>query len=138
MSVKTAILMINLGGPKTPELVTPFLVRMFSDKTFIPIPFNLGPTIARIRASTTVRKQYEEIGGSPLESWTQTQGDLLVKSLDELSPSTAPHKYYPCFRYCSPDTEEVCESLQADKPEKIVAFTQYPQYSCATTGNSLR
>lgn len=24
-----------------------------------------------------------------------------------------------------------------DRPERIVAFTQYPQYSCSTTGSSL-
>ena len=138
MPVKTAILMINLGGPKTPELVKPFLVRMFSDTTFIRIPFGLGPHIAKLRADKSVRKQYETIGGSPLEQWTHTQGRLMVEQLDARSPATAPHKIYPCFRYCSPDSEEACQSVAEDSPERIVAFTQYPQYSCATTGNSLR
>jgi ferrochelatase len=58
--------------------------------------------------------------------------------LDKISPETAPHKYYPCFRYSSPLTEEAISSIKQDKAERIVAFTQYPHYSCATTGNSLR
>lgn len=66
MSARTGILMMNLGGPATVAEVEPFLVRMFSDKSFIPIPFNLGPKIARIRARRSVGKQYAAIGGSPL------------------------------------------------------------------------
>ena len=58
--------------------------------------------------------------------------------LDKLSPETAPHKFYPCFRYSSPLTEEAIAQVHQDKPERIIAFTQYPHYSCATTGNSLR
>lgn len=138
MSVKTALLLLNLGGPKTVSEVEPYLVRMFSDKTFINIPFNLGPTIARMRARKSVNAQYEKIGGSPLAKWTDIQGKLLVNLLDKNNPSTAPHKFYPCFRYSSPMVNEVKEELIRDKPERIVAFTQYPQYSCATTGNSLR
>lgn len=69
MRARTAILMLNLGGPKTKEEVRPFLINMFSDKTFIKIPFNLGPKIAKLR-SYSVEKQYEAIGGSPLSHWS--------------------------------------------------------------------
>jgi protoporphyrin/coproporphyrin ferrochelatase len=138
MSVRTALLMMNLGGPKTPADVEPFLVNMFSDRTFINIPFNLGPHIARYRARKSVRQQYEKIGGSPLSKWTEIQGEQITQILDSISPSTAPHKFYPCFRYCSPLSQEAIAQAQNDKAERIVAFTQYPHYSCATTGNSLR
>mgnify|MGYP001070828934 FL=1 len=129
--------MMNLGGPATPAEVAPFLIRMFSDKSFIPIPFNLGPKIARLRAKS-VSKQYEAIGGSPLSKWTDIQGSKMVELLDQMSPETAPHKFYPCFRYSSPLTEEACQEVVKDNVERLVAFTQYPQYSCSTTGNSLR
>jgi ferrochelatase len=138
MSVKTALLLLNLGGPKTVAEVEPYLVRMFSDRTFINIPFNLGPKIAKIRARRSVAAQYEKIGGSPLSKWTNIQGSSLVSLLDEISPSTAPHKFYPCFRYSSPMISEVTEEIMKDNPSRIVAFTQYPHYSCATTGNSIR
>lgn len=138
MSVRTAILMLNLGGPRTTADVEPFLVNMFSDRTFINIPFNLGPSIARYRARKSVIQQYEKIGGSPLSKWTDIQGHKLVETLDKVSPHTAPHKFYPCFRYSSPMTEETVANVLSDNPSKIIAFTQYPHYSCATTGNSLR
>ncbi|OMJ72251.1 hypothetical protein SteCoe_29361 [Stentor coeruleus] len=138
MSVRTALLLMNLGGPKTAAEVEGFLVRMFSDRTFINIPFGLGPRIARYRAKKAVISQYEKIGGSPLSTWTDIQGSKLVKILDEISPGTAPHKFYPCFRYSYPLIQDVKSSLETDKPQKIIAFTQYPHYSCATTGNSLR
>lgn len=57
--------------------------------------------------------------------------------LDELNPSTAPHKPYVAFRYAHPLTESCLEEMKADGVERAVAFTQYPQYSCSTTGSSL-
>lgn len=57
--------------------------------------------------------------------------------LDELSPSTAPHKPYVAFRYAKPYTEMCLDELEKDGVERVVLFTQYPQYSCSTTGSSL-
>lgn len=37
-SVKTGIMMLNLGGPETTNDVHPFLLRLFSDKDLIPLP----------------------------------------------------------------------------------------------------
>jgi len=69
--------------------------------------------------------------------------------------SLAPHKYYIGFRYVKPLTEMALEEIDKfvlitlkktaneqkkscrDNPRRIVAFTQYPQYSCSTTGSSL-
>ena len=47
----------------------------------------------------------------------------------------APHKYYIGFRYVHPLTEEAIEAIEKDNVERAIAFTQYPQYSCSTTGN---
>jgi protoporphyrin/coproporphyrin ferrochelatase len=57
--------------------------------------------------------------------------------LDELHPSTAPHKAYVAFRYARPLTEEALDEMAADGVTNVVAFTQYPQYSCSTTGSNL-
>lgn len=54
-----------------------------------------------------------------------------------MSPETAPHKWYIAFRYASPLTEHTLERLATDRPNRVVAFTQYPQYSCTTTGSSV-
>lgn len=42
-NAKTAVLMLNLGGPNNLSEVSPFLERFFSDSTVIRIPFGLGP-----------------------------------------------------------------------------------------------
>ena len=56
--------------------------------------------------------------------------------LDELSPATAPHKAYTMFRYADPLTIETLGKMKADNVKRAIAFTQYPQYSCSTTGSS--
>lgn len=47
---------------------------------------------------------------------------------------------YVAFRYAHPLTEDVYSKLLADgfgKRGRAVAFSQYPQYSCGTTGSSI-
>lgn len=66
----------------------------------------------------------------------------MCKILDKISPQTAPHKPYVAFRYANPLTEHMYHQLLEDgfgggKGGRAVAFTQYPQYSCSTTGSSL-
>ncbi|KAL6952003.1 lyase [Sarracenia purpurea var. burkii] len=53
-----------------------------------------------------------------------------------MSPETAPHKHYVAFRYVNPLTEQALQQVENDKAERVVLFSQYPQYSCATTGSS--
>lgn len=61
----------------------------------------------------------------------------MCELLDELNPATAPHKPYVAFRYANPLTETCLEEMEADGVKRAVAFSQYPQYSCSTTGSSL-
>ncbi|KAK9509462.1 hypothetical protein O3M35_006774 [Rhynocoris fuscipes] len=137
--IKTGIMMLNMGGPQSLDQVGDYLLRIMTDRDMIQLPFQstLGPYIAR-RRTAEVQKKYGEIGGgSPIYKWTQRQGELLCQKLDNLSPSTAPHKHYIAFRYVSPLTEEAIEEIEKDGVERVVIFSQYPQYSCATTGSSL-
>lgn len=138
-NVKTAIMMLNMGGPQTTDQVADYLLRIMTDRDMIQLPVQskLGPYIAR-RRTAEVQKKYGEIGGgSPILKWTQLQGELMCQKLDNLSPSTAPHKYYVAFRYVNPLTEDTINQIESDNPERVVIFSQYPQYSCATTGSSL-
>lgn len=61
----------------------------------------------------------------------------MCKELDRLSPETAPHKAYVAFRYAKPSTEEALQAVEDDGVSHVVAFSQYPQYSCTTTGSSM-
>jgi ferrochelatase len=137
--IKTGIVMLNLGGPATLDAVEPFLLELFADREIIQLPLQrwLGPFIARRRAPA-VRKLYADIGGgSPILRYTEAQGRGMVERLDRLSPTTAPHGFYVGFRYVSPKSEDALRAMRADGVERAVAFTQYPQFSCATTGSSL-
>lgn len=61
----------------------------------------------------------------------------MCKVLDKISPETAPHKAYVGFRYAQPLTEDTLEEMEKDGVENAVAFSQYPQYSCTTSGSSM-
>lgn len=137
----TGILLMNMGGPSTSttEEVGDFLSRLFHDRELIQLPFQsrLAPLIARRRTPKIV-DQYEKIGGgSPILRWTRTQGKAMTELLDELHPETAPHKVYVAFRYARPLTEEALDEMAEDGVTRAVGFTQYPQYSCSTTGSNL-
>ncbi|KAK6198316.1 ATP-dependent DNA helicase II subunit 1 [Pestalotiopsis sp. IQ-011] len=141
----TAMVFMNMGGPSTTGEVGDFLSRLFSDGDLIPLgrlQNYLGPLISK-RRTPKIEKQYAEIGGgSPIRKWSEYQSEEMCKILDRISPETAPHKPYVAFRYADPLTEEMYNKLFEDgfgngKGGRAVAFTQYPQYSCSTTGSSL-
>ncbi|HEX7335622.1 MAG TPA: ferrochelatase [Gemmatimonadales bacterium] len=137
--IQTGIVMMNLGGPATLDDVEPFLLELFADREIIQLPLQrwLGPFIAR-RRTPKVRGLYANIGGgSPILRYTEAQGRGLVARLDRMSPETAPHKFYVAFRYTRPTSEDALRAMKADGVERAIAFTQYPQFSCSTTGSSL-
>jgi len=135
----TGIVLLNLGGPETLDDVEPFLLRLFADRELLRLPWQdvLGRFIATRRAPK-VRDLYAAIGGgSPILEWTTKQGEGMIARLDALSPETAPHRFYVAFRYAAPFADDAVRAMHADGVTRAVAFTQYPQYSCTTTGSSL-
>ncbi|KAK9876690.1 hypothetical protein WA026_014069 [Henosepilachna vigintioctopunctata] len=136
---KTGIVMMNMGGPQRIDQVYDYLHNIMTDRDMIQLPFAqdyMGKWIAR-RRTPEVQKKYSEIGGgSPILDWTNKQGKLLCEKLNEVSPSTGPHKHFVAFRYVNPFTEEAFQEMKKDGIEHAVLFSQYPQYSCATSGSS--
>ena len=119
--------------------VEQFLKNLFADRDIIRLPVQdkLGPWIARRRTPSIIEKYNEIGGGSPIYDWTRKQGELMCEKLDQLCPESAPHKPYVAFRYANPMTEEALQQLEDDGVEHVVAFSQYPQYSCTTSGSSM-
>lgn len=156
--------MMNMGGPATLDQVEFFLNNLFSDREIInlgtrppdqniesapadllcilfccvgPLQNFLAPRIVKKR-TPKIAEQYRQIGGgSPIGKWTDIQGAGLTKLLDQVSPETAPHKHYIAFRYAHPLTESALEQMKADGVTRAVAFSQYPHWSCTTTGSSI-
>ena len=135
MSDKTAILLLQMGGPDSLEAVEPFLYNLFSDRDIIKIgPAFLQPLIARFisrRRSRKVVDYYRQIGGkSPLRELTEQQAVELEQVLGD---------GYRCFvamRYWKPDTIEALAAIKGEGINRVIALSLYPHYSRATSGSS--
>ena len=135
MSDKTAVLLLQMGGPDSLEAVEPFLCNLFSDRDIIKIgPAFLQPFIARMivkRRAPKSAANYRDIGGkSPLRELTEQQAAELEKVLGDR---------YRCFvamRYWHPFTEEALTAIRQDGIDRIIALSLYPHYSRATSGSS--
>ena len=88
-NARTAIMMLNMGGPATLDKVQFFLTNLFTDPEIIPMgKFQniIGPMIAK-RRTPKIADQYQQIGGgSPIGKWTELQGNEMCKILDNISP----------------------------------------------------
>ena len=130
---KTAVLLLQMGGPDSLEAVRPFLLNLFSDREIIKIgPSWLQPLLARLivaRRTPAVQEKYREIGGkSPLRGLTQAQAEALAAELE-----------IPCYvgmRYWHPFTRETLRTLRDSGQTRLVALSLYPHYSRATSGSS--
>jgi len=135
MTEKTAVVLLQMGGPDSLEAVEPFLLNLFADRDIIKIgPAFLQPFIARRivkKRAPKVRENYRQIGGkSPLRELTDMQAASLQEQLGD---------GYRCFvamRYWKPFTDEVLAAVQREGITKVVALSLYPHYSRATSGSS--
>ncbi|KAH7096796.1 ferrochelatase [Auriculariales sp. MPI-PUGE-AT-0066] len=136
---RKAVLMLNMGGPSTIPEVHSFLRNLFLDRDLMRLPAQrlLGPFIAW-RRYKSIEEQYEKIGGgSPILRYTREQGERMCELLEELAPRPGGYKNYTGFRYAAPLVHDTMREMRADGVKRVVAFSQYPQYSCSTTGSSL-
>lgn len=139
-----AIVLFNLGGPDDLASVEPFLVRLFSDREIIELPFGaaLQPLMARCIAKLrgpSVRRNYAGIGGgSPQLRITREQARALEDRLNCDCRRGESFRVFIAMRYSRPSAEDALEAIAACGIHHIVTLTLYPQYSKATTGSSRR
>jgi ferrochelatase len=132
----TAVLLMNLGGPRNLAEVEPYLYELFSDPLVVTAPF--GPfrplfarLISRLRAPSSAEK-YALIGGkSPLVEGTEAQARALQSAL---GPGFSCHLAMRCGH---PNTEEGVREALAAGAERALALPLYPQWANATTRSSL-
>jgi protoporphyrin/coproporphyrin ferrochelatase len=132
---RRAIVLMNLGGPDSPEAVEPFLVNLFSDPAIIRLPLIVRGPLARLiarRRAGVARDIYDHLGGgSPLLANTRAQGEALEAVLGDGS------RCFIAMRYWHPLTEEAVAEVKNWHPDEVVCLPLYPQYSTTTTGSSL-
>ncbi|NOX20891.1 MAG: ferrochelatase [Nitrospirae bacterium] len=135
--MKTAVILLNLGGPDTLSAVRPFLYNLFSDRDIIPLgpPFLQKPIawlISVFRAPKT-KSAYRLIGGgSPIYEITKNQARLLEQALSESREIPV----YVGMRYWHPFIEEALSEAKTEGIERIIGLSLYPHYSRATTGST--
>lgn len=140
-SEKIAVVMLNLGGPDSPNAIRPFLLNFFMDKNIIrlPVPFRclLASYIAYKRTKREAGESYGELGGaSPLLANSQAQAKALEKVLK--ANKGARFKTFVCMRYWHPMSPQVVREVRDWGADRIVILPLYPQYSTTTTRSSLQ
>lgn len=140
-SPKTAVLLLNMGGPDSLESVRPFLYNLFSDPDIIRLPLSwlfqkpLAWTIST-RRGEEARKNYAMMGGaSPILPWTRRQADALKSLLEEQNAGEWP--VYIAMRYWHPFTEATVDAIIKDGVTRLIVLPLYPHFSYTTTGSSL-
>ena len=134
---KTAVVLLNLGGPDRLEAVRPFLFNLFFDPaiTEMAAPFRwVFAKLITAKREKAVQANYAMMGGkTPLLEETQAQIDALETALAQ----DGQVRCFMAMRYWHPLSEQAAAEVEAYDPDLVVLLPLYPQYSAATTGSSL-
>jgi protoporphyrin/coproporphyrin ferrochelatase len=132
---RTAVVLMNLGGPDSLQAVQPFLFNLFSDPAIVRLPALLRLPLAWVissRRARVAREIYARLGGgSPLLAHTEAQARALEAAL---GPG---HRCFVAMRYWHPMSAETAREVAEWGPDKIVCLPLYPQFSTTTTASSL-
>jgi protoporphyrin/coproporphyrin ferrochelatase len=134
LSRRSAIVLLQLGGPDTLGAVEPFLYNLFCDPDIIDLPlaFLFRKPLARFissRRAPKVQVYYKNIGGgSPILRLTRRQAAALEQCTGV--------PVHVAMRYWHPFTDETVERLKKENVEHVVLLPLYPQYSKSTTGSA--
>ena len=132
---RTAIVLFNLGGPDRPEAIGPFLKNLFTDPAILRVPFFIRPFLARWIARARLAlaaTNYAHLGGkSPLLALTERQAAALAAEFSD------PTRVFIAMRYWHPFSAETAREVAAWKPDRVLLFPLYPQFSTTTTASSL-
>ncbi len=139
MSLKTAVLLTNLGTPDSLDkaAVKRFLKQFLSDRRVVEMPrlpwwMILNAIILPFRSGKSLQG-YQRIWadqGSPLMAYSLKQQSALQQKLgSEVSVALA-------MRYGKPSFETVIEDLMASGLERLIVLPLYPQNSATTTATT--
>ena len=135
-----AIVLMNMGGPKTNQDVTEFQRNLFLDPILIrfPLSFLLQRLFAwllvTLRANVS-KERYRKIGGgSPIYESTERQMQALKNELKKRGRNPA---ISYSFNYSPPFPKDAIAELKNSNKKYILPLSLYPHYSKATTGSNL-
>lgn len=136
---RTALLLVNMGGPADVSQVRPYLRAIFRDPAILPLPGLLRVPLAHwiaARRADKVAARYLRIGGgSPLRRWTEAQQNNLAAALAETSDHL---RIAGAFRYTTPSIPAALTRLRQDGCERVIVLPLFPHTTAAMTGSILR
>ena len=139
--MKTAVVLLNLGGPDRPEAVEPFLFNLFNDPAIVGVPRPVRWCLAKLiskRRGPVAREIYENLGGrSPILENTEAQARALEGALISHAEEGI-FKVFIAMRYWHPFAGETAIAVKDWGAERVVLLPLYPQYSTTTSGSSLK
>ncbi len=135
---RTAVVVLNLGGPDALGAVKPFLVNLFDDPAIIRLPRPLRWLLARLiaaRRAPVAREFYRHLGGaSPILANTEAQSRALEAAL---GAALGPVGVFIAMRYWHPRSAATAAAVKDWAPDRVILLPLYPQFSTTTTASSL-
>jgi ferrochelatase len=138
---KTAVLLVNLGSPDSPEPsdVASYLTEFLNDPRVIDVNW-LGRKVLvngiivpfRHRKSSKVYKELWTAEGSPLIHYGRQVQQKLEKRFQNDSQET---RVFLAMRYKNPSIEAALSSIVKWNPDKIIVLPMFPHYASASTGS---
>ncbi len=126
------VLLVNMGGPESPEELKKFLSRMFKDPHILPYGKPVRTLLSFIISNARYRKswkKYELIGGTPLVKATGKTADALQSLLGN------DYKVKYAFSYSIPDIQDSLKDFKKEGIADIIVVPLYPQASFTTTSS---
>ena len=139
--MKTAVLLINLGSPNKPTILSvwKFLRQFLMDSRVIDIPFLIRYVLVnfiiipkRVANSTQeYKKLWQLFGASPLINYAEKLTAKLNIKLDEK------YDVYFAMRYQNPSIDSALAEIYSKGYKELVILPLYPQYASASTGSTI-
>ena len=126
------LMIVNMGGPESPEELKIFLSRMFRDQRILPYGKTVRNLLSFIISNARYRKSWKKyalIGGTPLVMATRKTAEAVQSELG----NSWKVKY--AFSYSNPDIKTCLESFKSEGISDISLVPLYPQASYTTTGS---
>ena len=132
------VLLAQLGTPEAPtaRALRPYLKQFLSDPRIVDLnPFRWWPILylfvltRRPARSARLYKRIWQPQGSPLMLHSQRQVEGVQERLGD------GFRVILGMRYGVPSIETAMKSLREEGIDRIVVFSMFPQFSCATTGS---
>lgn len=136
---KTAVLLLNLGTPRSPGYcdVARYLSQFLTDHRVIDLPWWQRQLLVR---GWIVPSRLRQAVDQYRKIWTPEGSPLLVhakKCAARLQERLGSSYLVRCaMRYQNPSIPEVLEALSSEDVHSLIVVPQFPQYASATTGSA--